>query len=56
LSAVFGFCAQRAAIGAQLQGVDEPQWRQLLQKDGIYRHELAVVAVFWQTKPKYFVW
>jgi hypothetical protein len=56
LSAVFGFCAKRAAIGAQLQGVDEPQWRQLLQKDGIYRHELAVVAVFWQTKPKYFVW
>ncbi|WP_234686780.1 hypothetical protein [Comamonas aquatica] len=47
---------QRAAIGAQLQGVDEPQLRQLLQKDGIYQHELAVVTVFWQKKPKYFVW
>ncbi|MDH0899462.1 hypothetical protein N5C12_08880 [Comamonas aquatica] len=56
LPAVFGFCAQRAAIGAQLQGVDVPQLHQLLQKDGIYRHELAVVTVFWQKKPKYFVW
>ncbi|MDH1378915.1 hypothetical protein N5J07_05485 [Comamonas aquatica] len=56
LSAVSGFCVQRAAIGAQLQGVDEPQLRQLMQKDGIYRHELAVVTVFWQENPKYFVW
>ncbi|WP_284214138.1 hypothetical protein [Comamonas jiangduensis] len=55
LSAGFGFCVQRAAIGAQLQGVDVPQLHQLLQKGGIYRHELAVVTVFWQKKPKYFV-
>jgi hypothetical protein len=56
LSADFGFCVQRAAIGAQLQGVDKLQLCQLLQKDGIYRHELAVVTVFWQKNPKYFVW
>ncbi|WP_274754567.1 MULTISPECIES: hypothetical protein [Comamonas] len=46
LSAGFGFCVQRAAIGAQLQGVDGPQLHQLLQKDGIYRYEFAVVTVF----------
>ncbi|QTX19808.1 hypothetical protein [Comamonas aquatica] len=56
LSAGFGFCVQRAAIGAQLQGVDGPQLHQLLQKDGIYRYEFAVVTVFWQKNPKYFVW
>ncbi|MFN4035054.1 hypothetical protein [Comamonas aquatica] len=56
LPAVFGFCVQRAAIDAQLLGLDEPQLRQLLQKDGIYRYEFSVVTVFWQKKPKYFVW